>query len=153
MINSKLAALIFSIIMILAVVWPVRQNWQENPKDDFPLSYYPMFSHQRKSTHSLPYFVGYDVSGRRYCIPYKYLGTGGFNQVRRQINKHARQGDVEKLTGKVARRLARCQEAPFNKLVRVEMVRGRFRLDDYFLTDNKRPVKETVYSHQNIKRR
>ncbi len=153
MINSKLVALVFSIMMILAVIWPVRQNWQENPKDDFPLSYYPMFSHQRKATHSLPYFVGYDTYGSRYYIPYKYLGTGGFNQVRRQINKHARRGDVEKLTEKVAKRLARCRDAPFDKLVRVEMVRGRFHLDDYFLSDNKLPVRETVYSHQNIKRR
>ena len=153
MINTKLAAVAFSVVMILAIVWPVRQNWKEHPKDDFPLSYYPMFSHKRKSTHSLPYFVGYDVSGQRYYIPYKYLGTGGFNQVRRQINKRARQGNVEKLTKKVAGRLARSKEAPFNNLVRVEMVRGSFHLGDYFLSNDKLPIKETIYSYQNIEKR
>ncbi|MCG8321596.1 MAG: hypothetical protein MI921_18985 [Cytophagales bacterium] len=153
MIKTKAAASIFSVIMIMAILWPVRQNWVENPQDEFPFSYYPMFSHKRKATHSLPYFVGYDISGKRHYIPYKYAGPGGFNQVRRQINKRARQGDVEELTKKVATRLARTNKAPYNELVRVEMVRGRYNLDDFFMSENKLPIKETVYSYQNIEKK
>ena len=153
MINTKLAAAVFSVVIIVAILWPVRQNWKENPKDEFPFSYYPMFSHKRKATHSLPYFVGYDASGERYRIPYKYAGTGGFNQVRKQINKRARQGDVDELTKKVATRLARSKKAPYNQLVRVEMVRGKYHLDDFFLSEDKLPIKETVYSYQNIEKK
>ncbi len=152
MIKTKSVAVVFSLGLVLVIMWPVHQNWAENPKDDFPLSYYPMFSHKRKTTHSLPYFVGYDASGQRYCIPYKYVGPGGFNQVRRQINKRARAGNVEKITKKVARRLAKCKDAPLNNLVRVEMVRGKYDLDEYFLTDNKSPIKEKVYAYQNIEK-
>ncbi len=152
MIKKKSVASVFSLAVCLAIMWPVHQNWVKNPKDDFPLSYYPMFSHERKETHSLPYFVGYDASGDRYCIPYKYIGTGGFNQVRRQVNKRARNGDVEKITQKVARKLAKCKEYPLNNVVRVEMVRGKYNLDEYFLSDNKLPIKEKVYSYQNIEK-
>ena len=152
MIRTKTVAVVFSLALCLALMWPVRQNWVENPKDDFPLSYYPMFSHKRKVTHSLPYFVGYDAAGQRHCIPYKYVGPGGFNQVRRQVNKRARRGDVEKITKKVARRLAKCKEAPLNNLVRVEMVRGRYNLNEYFLSDNKLPINEKVYAYQNIEK-
>ena len=153
MIKTKLAAAVFSAVMILAILWPARHNWNENPKDGFPFSYYPMFSHKRKATHSLPYFVGYDESGKRYYIPYKYAGTGGFNQVRRQINKRARRGDVEKLTERVAAKLAREKKAPYKNLVRVEMVRGKYHLDDFFMSEDKLPLKETVYSYQNIKKK
>ena len=153
MINTKLAATVFSVVIILAVLWPVRQNWKENPRDEFPFSYYPMFSHKRKATHSLPYFVGYDASGNRYCIPYKYAGTGGFNQVRRQINKKARKGDVEDLTKKVAAWLSRSKKTPYSDLVKVEMVRGTYHLDDFFFSEDKLPIKETVYSYQNIEKK
>lgn len=150
MIKTKLLAAIFSVVTILAILWPVRQNWKENPRDEFPFSYYPMFSHKRKSTHSLPYFVGYDVTGNRHFIPYKYAGTGGFNQVRKQINKRARQGDVEAITKKVAKKLSRSKKSPYNQIVRVEMVRGRYNMDDFFMSGNKLPIKETIYSYQNI---
>ena len=44
------------------------------------------------------YFVGYDSLQNRYKIPYKLIGTGGFNQVRRQLQKSARQGKGEQLS-------------------------------------------------------
>ena len=72
--------------------------------------------------------------------------------MRRQVNKRARRGDVEKITKKVARRLAKCKEAPLNNLVRVEMVRGRYNLNEYFLSDNKLPINEKVYAYQNIEK-
>ncbi len=153
MIQPKTQAVFFSVATLMAIAWPVHQNWKKNPKDNFPLSYYPMFSHQRKATHSLPYFVGYDNIGNRYFIPYKFAGTGGFNQVRRQINKRARSGDAKKLTRKVAKALRKTKKQPFKNLVRVEMVRGKFHLDDYFNTEKKQPIKETVYHIEKIERK
>ncbi len=153
MIKTKQLALTFSAVVLLSVIWPVHQNWKDDPKDDFPLSYYPMFSHKRKATHSMPYFVGYDATGERHLVPFKYVGTGGFNQVRRQINRKARNGNVQELTEKVAQRLARCKTAPLNTLVRVEMVRGKYHLENYFLTDGKSPIEEKVYHSENIERK
>ncbi|TRX59088.1 hypothetical protein FNH22_11220 [Fulvivirga sp. M361] len=153
MIEKKPLAVVFSLAVTLALFWPVRENWQEKPKDEFPLSYYPMFSHKRKPTYSFTYFVGYDATGNRHTIPYKYLGTGGFNQVRRQVRKSAKTGKHDDLTMEVAKRLARSKREPLTQIVQVEMVKGRYHLEDYFLTKKKEPLKEKVYSRQNIERK
>ncbi len=149
---SKSIAGLFSIVLLAVIAWPIRENWRAKPKDDFPLSYYPMFSHKREPNHSLPYFVGYDVANNRYPISYQYCGNGGFNQVRRQINKKVRRGEHDKLTQKVAKRLGRCKEAPYNQLVRVELVTGTYHLESYFTTGNKAPLTEETLSSQRIAR-
>lgn len=152
MMSSKLFASIFSLLVLFAILLPIRENWQKKPQDSFPLSYYPMFSLKRGETNSLNYFVGYDINGNRHYIPYNYIGNGGFNQVRRQINKQCRKGKEARLTKKVARRLAKCKEQPFNGLERVELVNGTYHLETYFLTDNKMPLEEKILHTQIIEK-
>lgn len=152
MIQSKLFAVAFSLLILFAILLPIKENWREQPKDDFPLSYYPMFSLKRGDTYDVKYFVGYDAAQNRHYIPYHYIGNGGFNQVRRQINKQCRKGKEARLSKKVARRLAKCKEAPFNELERIELVNGTYHLETYFLTNNKMPLKEKLLSTQIIER-
>ena len=152
MITSRPFAILFSAVLIGALIWPIRENWRKKPKDNFPLSYYPMFSHKRDNTYTMRYFVGYDSTRNRYCIPYKYLGTGGFNQVRRQVRKKIKSGDREELTRQVAVRLAQSNRKDFKRLVSVACVKGTYHLEDYFLANEKLPLSETVLSRQNIVR-
>ncbi|NJM08485.1 hypothetical protein HC891_23350 [Candidatus Gracilibacteria bacterium] len=37
----------FSMVLVGAVLAPLIENWRAAPRDNFPLSYYPMFSARR----------------------------------------------------------------------------------------------------------
>ena len=123
---------VFGAVLIGAVIWPVVQNWREQPKDGFPLSYYPMFSLKRSDSTTVRYLVGLDAHGVRHLLPHTYAGTGGLNQVRRQINKVVRGGKADTLCKLVAARVAQTDEERFAGVVTVQVVVGRYRLTDYF---------------------
>src|SRR5262245_41098893 len=90
--GGKLTAVYVSLAMIGAVLWPIQQNWREKPVDNFPLSYYPMFSAKREATEAFHYLLGHDAQGARYIIPYQFAGSGGLNSVRRQIRRIVEDG-------------------------------------------------------------
>ena len=123
---------VFSALVVGAVLLPVVQNWRERPKDGFPLSYYPMFSLKRSDSTTVRYLVGLDAHGERHLLPHTYAGTGGLNQVRRQINKVVRGGKAGTLCRLVAARVAQRDEERFAGVVTVQVVVGRYRLTDYF---------------------
>lgn len=148
--KQQAMAALFSLLLLGVVLSPIVQNWQKMPQDSFPLSYYPMFSKKRAETHVVRYVVGYDAANQRHYIPYHYIGNGGMNQVRRQINKQCKKGNSEKLARKVARRLAKTQEAKYQKIERIEVVKGTYHFDTYFVKGDKKPLKEKVLCTQNI---
>ncbi len=148
--QHKAIAAIFSIVVLLLVLSPVVENWRKTPVDNFPLSYYPMFSKKREATYTLRYVVGYDEQQQRHHIPYHYIGSGGFNQVRRQINKQCKKGKSEKLAKKVARRLAKSKEPLYQNLERIEVVKGTYNFEIYFEIGDKTPLKEKVLCTQKI---
>lgn len=152
MIQSKFSAVAFSVILITIVASPIKENWKAKPKDNFPLSYYPMFSKKRDASYTLNYVVGFDASNKRYCIPYHIVGSGGMNQVRRQINKKCKEGESDKLAKKVARRIANSEKAPFDKLEKVVVMEGTYHLEDYFMANSKAPLKEKIISTQIVDR-
>jgi hypothetical protein len=141
-----------SLLMIGAVLWPVTQNWRKEPKDGFPLSYYPMFSTKRSERARVHYLVGFGTRGERQPIPYTYAGTGGLNQVRRQINRVVRGGRADTLCRIVAAKVAQDEEERFAGVVTVQVVTGDYRLTDYF-TGNRDPVSECVRASCPVERR
>jgi hypothetical protein len=140
-----------SLAMVGAVLWPVLENWKEEPKDGFPLSYYPMFSLKRPKKADFTYLVGLDADGGRHLLPHRYAGTGGLNQVRRQINRLAREGKAEGLCQRVAERLAGEKDGPFASMVTVQVVTGRYRLAQYF-DGKKEPTRERVHASRPVER-
>ncbi|GAB4497027.1 MAG: hypothetical protein OHK0019_29830 [Saprospiraceae bacterium] len=152
MIQSKSAAVVASLILLSAILWPIRENWQKEPKDAFPLSYFPMFSLKRDTTCRVNYFVGFDNRGNRVVIPYRFVGSGGFNQVRRQINKKVRQGKGDALAQKVSKRLSKTSMAPYTELKRVALCTGTYDLDCYFLKGQKTPLEEIVVAEKTIEK-
>src|SRR5262245_34764942 len=81
--RGKLGAVYFSLAMVGAAMWPIQQNWREKPRDNFPLSYYPMFSAKRDKIETFYYVLGRDAEGGRYYLHYRLIGAGGLNSVRR----------------------------------------------------------------------
>lgn len=140
-----------SILVVGAVLWPVTQHWREVQRDGFPLSHYPMFTAKRSATVKVTHLVGIDAAGGRHRLPYIYAGSGGLNQVRRQINRAVREGRSEALCESVAARIARQQEGPLGQVVRVQLVIGKYSLADYFAGET-RPVSENVLASSEIER-
>ena len=140
--RGKWLAGAFSLAMIVTVSWPVVENWKPEPRDSFPLSYYRMFSEDRADRQRLTYLAGIDDRGNRYLIPYQFAGTGGMNQVRRQINRRVEQGEAVELCRSVAARLRRSARRPPG-VAWVEVITGTFRMSTYF-AGNRAPLEENV---------
>ncbi|MBA2566904.1 MAG: hypothetical protein H0V08_03820 [Thermoleophilaceae bacterium] len=148
--DERLAAA-FSAAVLALVLSPIRQNWREHKRDGFPLSYYPMFSARRGEQVTLVYLLGLTGDGGRRLIPYSYAGTGGLNQVRRQLGRLIRCGSADLACEAVARRLAARSDGPFADVVTVKVVRGRFLLPAYFAGE-KEPVSERVHATRGVER-
>ena len=129
--SSMLFPAAFSMLLIGVTLSPITENFRDKPRDNFPLSYYPMFSKQRDGTATVSYLLGYDARGRSTPIPYSFAGTGGCNQVRKQIRKKVRRGDARELCRSIAKRLARKNTGPLASIQAVAVVTGTFRLDDF----------------------
>jgi hypothetical protein len=129
--SGKRVAALFSVAMLVVVASPVVENWKEQSRDDFPLSYYRMFSEERTDRQRLNYVVGLDAQGNRYVLPHKYVGTGGMNQVRRQMNRLVDQGRASSLCATAAARVARAGSR-LRDVQRLEVITGTFRLSEYF---------------------
>lgn len=135
-----------SVLMVGAALRPIVENWRRRPKDSFPLSYYPMFSKQRKPTERVTYLVGIDAQGARRLLPYDCAGAGGLNQVRRQIRKIARQDQAAgELCAAIAARLALRPDDRYADLVTIHLVTGRYRLHEYF-AGRREPEWERVHA-------
>ena len=148
--GKRLAALA-SVAMIGAVLWPSQENWRKNPHDSFPLSYYPMFSAKRRPIETFNYLVGHDAKGKRYLIQHSFAGHGGLNAVRRQINKKVREDRADDVARMVTKRLAEREDGKWSKIVKVDVVTGRYAVDDYF-HGKKEPVSEKIKASRPVER-
>lgn len=129
-------------------------------QDSFPLSTYPMFSADRKGRIIVPHVVGLTADGERIVLHHRHYGTGGLNQVRKQIARDVRRGNAAAIAQRYADSLAeqlrqgrtegssagairRRREAA---VVTVLVVRSRFVFDEYFSSGEQstEPTKETV---------
>ena len=139
----------FSIAFMVVVLSPVIQNWRDDPEDGFPLSYYPMFSHERGETYRLYHPVGITGDGQRVPIAYGRIGSGGFNAVRRQVREMARSGNKERLqeyTATIADSVAASKSRSLRDVDEVRIVRGTYNIDDWFLHGINLPERERTVS-------
>lgn len=141
MIRNRWLAGGFSLGLLGAVLWPITQNWREAPRDDFPLSYYPMFSHRRGKRASVTHLLGLDAVGRRIPISYGLIGFGGFNQVRRQLRKVVERGGAAALCREVAPQV----RAAHPEVVTLRVVTGTYTLDRFFGGD-RAPRAEEIHA-------
>jgi hypothetical protein len=145
---EKAYAAVVSVLTVGAVLWPLARNWSREPEDGFPLSHYPMFSARRPKEAVVNYLVGLDARGGRRLLPYTLAGTGGLNQVRRQINRAVREGRAEALCRSVASAVAERNDE-FGEVAIVQVVTGRYRLVGYFAGE-KEPVSEKVRAYRPV---
>jgi hypothetical protein len=110
---------------------PVTENWKQAPADDFPLSYYPMFSQPVGETYRVTHVVGLDRDGREHVIPYRYLGKAGLNEVRLSVRRAARR-EPQRFCERVAAELA-ADASPELRSVRQLVLRtGVYALEPFY---------------------
>lgn len=149
--RGRAIAAIISLVVIAVVYWPIHYNWSENPVDDFPLSYYPMFTSQRGSTTMIYHSVGRTQDGGTVNLPGKLSGAGGMNTVRRQMRKMCRDGRADELAAQVADRLADSRLVNQHKIIAVEVVKSRYTLESC-LAESVQPVSREVLATHPIQR-
>lgn len=143
--------LFFTLALVLLAAAPVLQNWAEEPVDDFPLSYFPMFTTVREGRTNLNHPIGIRADGTVVDLSYRTVGSGGMNQVRRQINRYVDEDRVEDLLDRVvegvrARKLDRRED-----LAEVWIVRDRYEFDRYFRGE-KEPARRRVLGRRELER-
>ncbi|MGH8903231.1 MAG: hypothetical protein ACRDYA_16570 [Egibacteraceae bacterium] len=142
-ITDRPLASVISVGLVAAVLVPVVQNWRSSPRDSFPLSYYPMFTAKRKARMRVTHFVGLDGDGRRVHLPHDVAGSGGLNQLRKQIRRTVERGNAEDLCRAAAERVARRRR--YQGVIAVQVVTGTYRPTTYF-AGQREPDKEVVHA-------
>jgi hypothetical protein len=140
--DKRLAAAIMGGTLV-AVLAPLRENWRKPPRDGFPFSYYPMFSFARRKTYRVYHLQAVTADGHRRPLHYSYGGAGGLNATRRQLRRLARAGRGQEVCAEAARRLRERSFEGLEDVVAVELVRGTYRIADYFAGQTE-PVREVL---------
>lgn len=97
-------------------------------RDSFPVSTYPMFSADRSGKVTVPHVLGLTATGQRRPLHYRHYGTGGLNQVRKQIARAIRQGAADDVAGVASiMTLLGVMATPMSDLGRVVEYRQNFR--------------------------
>lgn len=128
-------------------------------EDSFPLSTYPMFSADRKGRIVIPHVVGFTAQGERVLPHYSHYGSGGLNQVRKQVARGIRLNNALEIAQQYADSIAKQQSRtriPTKPevaerhqreaaITTIAVVRARYIFDDYFAGD-KAPAVEVIHA-------
>ena len=145
--RKKIVIFIISLVFVLVVLSPITENWKQKPKDDFPLSYYPMFSFKRNNYLYIAYLKGIDEKGKNYKIPYEYVIKGaGFNRSRKQISKALINNKAMELCKQTLRNLNTVQREPYNKIKEVIVLSGQVDIDEYMKGIKRFAYRNRIYA-------
>lgn len=149
--RTKAITATLSAAALALVVSPVHRNWRSRPRDGFPLSHYPMFTAKRKGSGKVTHLVGVTAEGEPRNLPHHLAGTGGLNQVRRQLARSARGGTGSQICAAVAGKVAASGPGSLADVVEVRLVTGEYRFDDFF-AGRREPLKERIHARAVVAR-
>lgn len=99
---------VFGALLVLTLLSPARAHFISGVEDDFPLSYYPMFTNRRGETTQVEHLTGRLADGTEVMLPGRCFGPGGMNTVRKQLRRSAREGRSDAVLRNVRERLPGC---------------------------------------------
>lgn len=151
--SAKALTYLVSATALAVVASPARQYLRppEERVDGFPLSHFPMFSAARSRCGKVSHLVAREADGAERILPHRHAGTGGLNQVRRQINRQVREGRAPELATRVAASVAASRRAAERTVTEVQVVTSKHRFDDFFAGDRaprRREVHATATVHR-----
>lgn len=141
--RGMITALFTSVLVLSVSLFPIFQNFKSSPQDDFPLSYYPMFTKKRKQDTKVIHPIGVTRAGAKINLHYQVVADGGMNQVRRQINKQVRNQQAQQLCNHVAQMIDLHSPELHEPLVGVQIVSDRYNLAAYFAGERS-PMKRNI---------
>jgi hypothetical protein len=134
-------AIVFSTVVISGVLSPL--GW---PKDDFPLSTYPMFSSLRPTSETVVYHaVGFTSDGSGRPIPPRFLGTDEVMQASQTIKRALtrRSPPPRVLCWQIAAELAERADSEWVDIERLELRVDRYDAVRYWAGE-RRPIESQV---------
>ena len=135
-----------SVALVLIVLSPIVENWKEEPKDGFPLSYYPMFTMRRSAELRLTHVIGIDDRGETTPLHYRLTGLGGgLNSSRKQIRKMVRFGGAKQLCANVSANIGALDKPELGSIREVRVITGKYLLDGFFRGQTE-PTSEKVHA-------
>jgi len=116
-------ASVVSVVAVVAVLSPVVHE-----RDSYPLSTYPMFSHDRGRVATIDTAVGFDAAGERQRLSPTII-AGGIEVIHAAVtvSTSIQRGDTDALCREIA---ARARSRP--GLVRIEVVSETHDVVEYF---------------------
>ncbi len=125
-----------STLVVAAVLSPALHE-----RDSYPLSTYPMFSHDRGRIAVIDTAVGFDAAGARRRLNPSII-SGGYEVIRAAatVSRSIRAGHTAELCAEIAARAARRPD-----LVRIEVVSETHDVVAYF-TDDAEPLAIRVHA-------
>jgi hypothetical protein len=143
--SSKRMPAVVTAILLLVLLSPILENWKSKPHDSFPLSYFPMFSFRRGSTITGNSLIGMDSEGNRVLLSFRLAGTGGFNQVRRQIAAKLKDKRGAEVCEQVASKVAASRKRSLRDVESVQVISAKHNIDRFFARGDSL-TKEKVYA-------
>jgi hypothetical protein len=141
----KLYGTAVSLGVAVAILLPIHRGFRSERGDSFPLSWYPMFAHHRPELEDVVYVIGREPDRTRHVIHLRYYSTGGMNTARLQMLRLTRTAKLRAATcQRIAERIAKAKRGPMSRVSEVALVRGTYRLTDYFVKLDKNPLRERV---------
>jgi hypothetical protein len=104
-----------------------------------------MFTAKRKASGQVTHLVGVTADGETRFLPHGLAGSGGLNQVRRQLARSARRGAADRVCAAVAAKVAASGERGLADLVEVRVVTCEYRFDD-FHAGRRAPMTERIHA-------
>ena len=147
--REKIIIAFISIFCMLVIASPILENWKDEPKDDFPLSYYPLFIQNRGEETIVAYLYGGDKDKNYYTIPNNYVIPGSaFNSARMQIARIIINNQSLELCEFTAKVLRIIEEEPFNKITHLGVVSSRVNITEFMNSggNNFRPKEFLVHA-------
>jgi len=141
---TRLGATVWTVLVCGAVLSPIVQSFRDTPRDDFPLSWFPMFAAARPEVEKPVYAVAVGGTEQAF-VASRYWTSGGFNQGASQLIRAAsRSGALrplcERIAGAVAKKPPRGVSAP----TEVQIRRGWYSLQTFFGENDRTPIREVV---------
>ena len=142
---TRIGATIWTVLVCGAVLSPIVQGFLDEPHDDFPLSWFPMFAAARPDIEKPVYAVAIG-GGEHAFVPAHYWTAGGFNQGAWQMLDAAAAGPTKlrPLCERIARAVAKRPLRGVSGAGEVQIRRGTYSLETFFGAGERTPISETV---------
>jgi hypothetical protein len=132
--RETVRAVTVAVIAVLGVLWPLGRSLRE---DSFPLSNYPMFTHDPDRVASFPRAIGLTRDGREVRLsPELTGGTVEVIHAAQTLTRAVNRGESAELCDEIAERVSRADLG----VDQVVVVTDRYDLVSGLRADHPRPV-------------